>query len=77
MTPLLLYQKHTQAELEALLSTIRADPANKTAPGSFYLYLPKARKRIDAIVSAITLHMADTRANKEIRDTVDKAARTA
>ena len=55
--------KYSQAELLELTKQIESDPASKeTVPGSIYLYNKKARKELDDIARAITLHMAERRA---------------
>ena len=56
-----LYRKHSPAELVAMQEAIRNEPANKMPPRSLYLYVPKARKKLDAIAQAITFHLQDKR----------------
>lgn len=61
MNAINLYRKHTQAELIAKRDAITADPTNRAAPGGIYIYTPSARRKLDAIDTAITMHMADKR----------------
>lgn len=56
---LTLFLKHSPEELHAMQDRIKADPANRMPKGSVYLYIPKARKKLEDIAWAITYHMQD------------------
>lgn len=62
---LTLYRKHSPDELHAMQERIKADPANRMPKGSVYLYIPKARKELDAIAWAITYHITDKKERDE------------
>jgi len=49
------------AELLALCRAIEADPANRNPPGSFWLYVPKARRQLDRIARAIADQVRERR----------------
>lgn len=52
-----LFQKHSVDELLAMRQVIQEKPENQTPKGSFYLYTPKARRKLDTIAWAITYHI--------------------
>lgn len=56
-----LYKRHTAEELVAMQQTISNDPAMRmpSGVGSIWLYLPKARKKLQDIAWAITYHLGD------------------
>jgi hypothetical protein len=54
-----LYQKYSMDELIRMEKDICNDPKNKQ--DGFYIYTPKARKKLDEIAWAITYHLRDNR----------------
>lgn len=60
MNAISLYSKKTKAELLAMQAAIQDDPANRNTHG-IYIYKPAARKKLDAIAVAITMHLDDER----------------
>lgn len=50
------------ADLEQLRQAVQNDPKNQNPPGSFYLYTPPARKKLDALAWAVTHKLKE---NKE------------
>lgn len=47
------------AELNELRESVTNDPANRNPPGSFWLYTPKARKKLDALAWAVTYKLRE------------------
>lgn len=46
-------------EIQKVRLEIEADPINRNAPGSFWLFTPKARAKLDACARAITQRLAE------------------
>ena len=58
-----LYTKHTMAELSEMARAIKADPANRNpehaAGRSIFLYDKKARRKLDDLSWAVSMHLGD------------------
>ena len=62
MDAIKLYRKYTKDALLSMQAKIADDPESRnTTPGSIYIYKATARKKLDAIATAITMHLADER----------------
>lgn len=57
-----LYKRYDQAALLRMQAAIEADPASRNTAGGIFIYEAKARKTLSDIAEAITMHMADRRA---------------
>ncbi len=57
-----LYRQHSKAALLQMQQGISDDPANKETGGGLFLYSAPARKKLSAVATAITMHIADERA---------------
>ena len=66
-----LYKRHDQVALLRMRERIEADPANRDQTNGIHLYLPKARRKLSDIAEAITMHMADRRAEEGRRVATD------
>ncbi len=58
------YGKLTLDELQVERLSIEAIPENRNPPGSFYIYKPRARSKLEAIAWAITHRLAEARARE-------------
>lgn len=56
-----LYETSTMEQLTIQRKAVEDEPTNRSTPGDFYLYTPKARKLLDDINRAITWHLEDRR----------------
>ena len=61
-TAVSLYKRHSKAALLQMQQAISEDPASKATGGGLFLHTAPARKKLDEVASAITMHMADDRA---------------
>lgn len=61
MNAITLYRRHDKAALLAIQAAIMSDPGNRNTSGGLYIYTPRARRKLDAIAVAITMHMDDER----------------
>ncbi len=52
----------TNAELTAMQAKIEADPANRSPAVSLFIFMPNARKKLDAISRQITHNLGAARA---------------
>lgn len=50
------------AELNELREGVQNDPKNQNPPGSFYLYTPAARRKLDALAWAVTHKLRERKA---------------
>lgn len=59
MNAITLYRRHDKAALLAMQAAIMADPDSRNTSGGLYIYTPAARRKLDAIAVAITMHEAE------------------
>jgi hypothetical protein len=60
------YDRLTMDELQAARMAIEADPENLNPPGSFYIYKPRARSKLEAIAWAISHKLAAMKRATEV-----------